>query len=160
MILRNEAEDTREADKDDIEEDIKEDIEEDIEEEVEEETLKFMSIWRASCGKEQLPGTRSRVLDPSLVSLMAVYEWQDTLLADLLPKTFTVVGLQAIASYERCRSVDEIPQELKTLTDLLSVVDVLTKWHRRTPNRLYQLRIQLSLEEIKPLESPPSTPQT
>jgi hypothetical protein len=160
------AEDAEEAEEEEAEEEEAEEEEAEEEEareeaeEAEEETLKFMSIWRASCGKEQLPGTWSRVLDPSLISLMAVHKWQNTLLADLLPKTFKVVGLQAIASYERCRTVDEIPQELKTLTDLLSVVAVLIEWHRRTPNRLYQLRIQLSLDEIKPLEPPPSTHQS
>jgi hypothetical protein len=156
----DETEDTEEEAEEADAEDEEGEEEEAEEEEAEEETLKFMSVWRALCGKEHLVGTRSQVLDPSLVSLMAIHQWKDTLLADLLPKTFEVVGLQAIASYERCRSVDEIPQELKGLTDLLSIVNVLTEWHRRAPNRSYQLRIQLSLNEIKPLELPSSTQQS
>ncbi|OBT39207.1 hypothetical protein VE00_10160 [Pseudogymnoascus sp. WSF 3629] len=63
-----------EAEEEEAEEEEAEEAEEEEAEEAEEETLKFMSIWRASCGKEQLLGTRSRVLDPSLISLMAVHK--------------------------------------------------------------------------------------
>ncbi len=140
--------------------DESEDIEEGSEiEEAEPEKLKFMSTWRASCGKGQLPGIPSRLLDPFTISMLQVYEWQDTVFGQLYPKTFNIIGLQAIASYERCRVVDEVPQEVKTDADLISIIEVLTEWHRRAPNRSYQLRIQLSLEEILPLELPLSTPQ-
>lgn len=131
--------------------------EEDAEEVGEPEGLKFMSIWRATCGKEQLPGTQSRVLDPCMVSMLGVYEWQDTLFAQLHPKTFKVIGLQAVASYDRCRTADEMSQELKMDNDLASIINVLVEWHRRAPKRTYKLRIELSVDEILPLEILPST---
>lgn len=41
--------------------------------------------------------------------------------------------------------------------DLASIINVLVDWHRRAPKRTYKLRIELSVDEILPLEIPPST---
>ena len=83
----------------------------------------------------------------------STYEWQDTLFAQLLLKTFKVIGLQAVAPHDRCRIANEMSQELKMDNDLASIINVLVEWHRRAP----KLQIELLVDEILPLEIPRST---
>ena len=108
-------------------------------------------------GKETLPRIKSSFFDETTFNLYSIKDWQEKLLVDLSPRIFQVISLQAVASYERCKSTDEIPQELKVPGDLYSIFEVLKEWHKRWPERALSVRVTLSLEEEKLNSLMPST---
>ena len=94
-------------------------------EDSEERPIEFMSSWRAIAGKEQLPGVKSAVLREGSLSLYSIEAWKQEMITRLLPRRFKVVKLEAICSYERCKQLDECPQDITTHSDVYTVLEVL-----------------------------------
>ena len=118
-------------------------------EDSEEEPIEFMSSWRAIASKEQLPGVKSAVLQEGSLSLYSIETWKREMITRLLPRRFKVVKLKAVCSYERCKQLDECPQDITTYSNVYAVLEVLKAWHKQWPKKSLSVRITLYLEEQK-----------
>jgi hypothetical protein len=151
---------------DDIERDIDEgeddnDIEEDNIEE-EEEQLTFTSTWRATVGKEPLPGARTRIYKDGEITMNDLFSWEIEVMGQSSPRRFEASAskFEAIASYERARASDECPQYIQGDSDLAEVMNILQAWHQKWPKKSLSVRIILYLTEKKEeVSSQPVTQQ-
>jgi hypothetical protein len=119
----------KEVDKDDLEEDI----------------IKYLSVWKAIVnGKENL-SSRSAIYADRELYIYMIKLWQDEVIKKAQPQQLEVVKLEAVASYERCRAVDECPFDLQDQQDIRSVQEVLRMWHKQ--HKRVSLQVTLYLKE-------------
>ncbi|KAI9853380.1 MAG: hypothetical protein M1813_002372, partial [Trichoglossum hirsutum] len=71
-----------------------------------------------------------------------------------------VVRLEAVASYERCRALDECPLELQSQQNFLDALEILKMWHEQ--HKRVSLRVTLYLKEAitKPQSQASSSSRT
>ncbi|KAI9770770.1 MAG: hypothetical protein M1840_003020 [Geoglossum simile] len=82
------------------------------------------------------------------LQIYAIRFWQREVLEKAKPRQLEIVKLEAIASYERCRTLDEYPFELQNQQDFLGALEVLKMWY--TQHKKVSLWIMLFLKEAIP----------
>ncbi|KAI9761717.1 MAG: hypothetical protein M1840_001721 [Geoglossum simile] len=86
-------------------------IEDELEDKAEKDkdTMTYLSIWKAMVNNKE----------------------QREVLEHAAPRQLEVIRLQAVASYERCRAMDECPVELRGQRDIYDVTEILRMWHKQ-----------------------------
>src|SRR3954451_5969211 len=92
-----------------IEEEEEEEDEEEEEEEEEEDTLRYTGMWKAMGNTKETLCLKSGIYTESDLSIYSIRIWQREVLERARPRQLEMVKLEAIASYERCRILDECP---------------------------------------------------
>lgn len=117
-----------------------------------EDIMKYTSVWRAVVnGKENLASQSAIYADEELYMHM-IRRWQDEVIRKAQPRQLEVVRLEAVASFERCRAVDECPFDLQDQRDIVRVHEVLRMWYKQ--RKRVSVRIMLYLkEDIAELQS-------
>jgi hypothetical protein len=92
---------------------------------LEKDIMKYPSMWKAVVnGKENLASQSAIYADEELYMHM-IRRWQDEVIRKAQPRQLEVVKLEAIASFDRCRAVDECPFDLQDQRDIVRVYEVL-----------------------------------
>ena len=99
--------------------------EEEEEEEEEEDTLRYTSIWKAMVNTKVTLCSKSRIYTESDLSIYLICIWQREVLKRVRPWQLKMVKLEAIASYERCRVLDECPFKLQNQYNFLDALEML-----------------------------------
>ena len=122
--------------------------EEEEEEEEEENTLIYTSVWKAMVNTKETLCSKSGIYTESDLSIYTIRVWQREVLERARPRQLEMVKLEAIASYERCRALDECPFELQHQHDFQDALEVLRMWYAQ--HKRVSLRITLFLKEAIP----------
>jgi hypothetical protein len=69
--------------------------------------------------------SKSGIYSESDLSIYTIRVWQREVLERARPRQLEMVKIEAIASYERCRVLDECPFELRHQQDFLDALEVL-----------------------------------
>jgi hypothetical protein len=96
-----------------------------LQNEVEEDIMKYPSVWKAIVnGKENLTSRSAIYVDNELYMYM-IRQWQDEVIEKARPRQLEVVKIETIASFKRCRAVDECPFDLQGQGDIIRIHEVL-----------------------------------
>jgi hypothetical protein len=116
---------------------------EEQQEEVEEDIMKYLSVWKAGVnGKENLTSQSAIYTDNELYMYM-IRHWQDEAIEKAQPRQLKVVKLEAVASFERCRAVDECPFDLQNQHDIVRIYEMLRMWHKQNKRVSVQVTLYL-----------------
>ncbi|KAH0562442.1 hypothetical protein GP486_002867 [Trichoglossum hirsutum] len=137
----NENEDENE-DEDEDEDIASSAIDEDIL--IEEDIMKYPSVWKAVVNTKETLCSKSGIYTDNL-SIYSIRYWQREVIEKAVSRQLEVVRLEAIASYERCRALDECPFELRSQQDVLDALEMLKMWYKQ--RKRVSLRITLYLKE-------------
>jgi hypothetical protein len=128
-----------------------------LQNEVEEDIMKYPSVWKAIVnGKENLTSRSAIYVDNELYMYM-IRQWQDEVIEKARPRQLEVVKIEAIASFERCRAVDECPFDLQGQGDIVRIHEVLRMWYKQ--RKRISVRVMLCLKEdiVEPQSRPDSS---
>jgi hypothetical protein len=152
-ILDEEDEDIADNDDDDDDDD---DVEEQ-QEEVEGDIMKYPSVWKAVVnGKENLTSWSAIYTDNELHMYM-IRHWQDEVIEKAQPRQLTVVKLEAVASFERCRAVDECPFDLQNQQDIVHIHEMLRMWYKQNKRVSVWVTLYLREDIAEPQSQPDSS---
>jgi hypothetical protein len=86
-----------------------------------------------------------------------IRQWQDEVIEKARPRQLEVVKIEAIASFERCRAVDECPFDLQGQGDIVRIHEVLRMWYKQ--RKRISVRVMLCLKEdiVEPQSRPDSS---
>ena len=116
--------------------------------------MQYLSIWKAIVnGKENL-ASRSAIYKDDELWMFMIRQWQDEVIEKARPRQLEVIRLEAVASFERCRAIDECPFDLQDQQDITRLHEVLRMWHAR--RKRVSVRITLYLKEDIPQLQPQS----
>jgi hypothetical protein len=116
-----------------------------LQNEVEEDIMKYPSVWKAIVnGKENLT-SRSAIYADNELYIYMIRQWRDEVIEKARPRQLEVVKIEAIASYERCRTVDECPFDLQGQGDIIRIHEVLRMWYKQ--RKRISVRVMLYLKE-------------
>ncbi|KAI9772130.1 MAG: hypothetical protein M1840_001419, partial [Geoglossum simile] len=115
---------------------------------VEEDAMRYLSVWKATVNTKETLCSKSGIYTESDLLIYAIRFWQREVLEKAKPRQLEIVKLEAIASYKRCRTLDECPFELQNQQDFLGALEVLKMWY--TQHKRVSLRITLFLKEAIP----------
>ncbi|KAI9765687.1 MAG: hypothetical protein M1840_007245 [Geoglossum simile] len=113
-------------------------------EEKDEDTMTYLSVWKAMVNSKEVLCSKSRLftVDPTIYSIQC---WQREVLEHAAPQQLEVIRLQAVASYERCRALDECPVKLRSQRDIYDATEILRIWHNQ--RKRVSLWVTLYLKE-------------
>ncbi|KAI9765482.1 MAG: hypothetical protein M1840_007308 [Geoglossum simile] len=133
--------------------------EEEEEEEEEANTMSYLSVWKAIVNNKEVLCSKSRLFTVDL-TFYSIQHWQREVLENAAPRQLEVIKLEAIASYERCRTLDECPFELQNHRDIYDALEILRRWNQQ--RKRVSLRVILHLKEaiVIPQLQPNSSTRT
>ena len=111
----------------------------------EEDTMKYLSVWKAVVNVKEILASQSAIYKDQELRLYMIRQWQDAVIQKAQPRKLEIVKLEAVASFDRCRAVDESPFELRDPRDITMVHEVLRMWHEQ--HKRVSVRIMLYLKE-------------
>jgi hypothetical protein len=128
-----------------------------LQKEVEEDIMKYPSVWKAVVnGKENL-SSRSAIYADNELYMHMIWQWQDEVIEKAQPRQLTVVKLEAVASFERCRAVDECPFDLQDQGDIVRVHEVLRMWYKQRKRVSVRITLYLKEDIAEPQSQPDSS---
>ncbi|KAI9763813.1 MAG: hypothetical protein M1840_009067 [Geoglossum simile] len=106
-------------------------IEDELEDEAEKDkdTMTYLSIWKAIVNNKEVLCSKLRLFTADL-TIYSIQCWQREVLEHAAPRQLEVIRLQAVASYECCRAMDEYLIELRGQRDIYDVTEILRIWHK------------------------------
>lgn len=127
---------------------------------VEEDIMKYPSVWKAIVNTKETLCSKSGIYTENDLSIYSIRYWQREVIERATSRQLEVVRLEAVASYERCRALDECPFELQSQRDILNALEMLKMWHKQ--RKRVSLRVTLYLKEaiIEPQSQVDSSTRT
>jgi hypothetical protein len=97
----------------------------------EENVMKYLSVWKAVVNVKEILASQSAIYKDQELRLYMIRQWQDAVIQKAQPRKLEIVKLEAVASFDHCRAVNESPFKLKDPRDITSVHEVLRMWHEQ-----------------------------
>ncbi|KAJ9634909.1 hypothetical protein H2199_008773 [Coniosporium tulheliwenetii] len=119
----------------------------------EDKPFQFEATWRVMCGKEDLKADSAvyevkPLLDEPSFFFADLVQFEQQAFNAIRPREFNRRRITAILSIEKMLAKDSLIKELANQDDIDSLDGLLTRWHKRHPQRDTRVIITILVEEI------------